>query len=166
MKSVGTVSGTTTVPTVTDNLFAQKTIPEESIAISFNPITESGQVNGEMTFGSTDASKSVNVLSNTYYCMAHRLNRFTGDITFTPITKTSPASQYWGIDQTITYGSSGSALLTSSGIVDTGTTLLLIATDAFKAYEKATGAKMDQLVIGIIIVECSNVCLLLGLLVF
>ena len=65
MKFVGTVSGTTTVPTVTDNLFAQKTIPEESIAISFNPTTESGQVNGEMTFGSTDASKSVNVLSNT-----------------------------------------------------------------------------------------------------
>ncbi|KJA23239.1 hypothetical protein HYPSUDRAFT_138000 [Hypholoma sublateritium FD-334 SS-4] len=124
--TTGTVSGTTTVPTVTDNLFAQKTIPTESIAISFNPTTESGQVNGEMTFGSTDASK------------------FTGAITFTPITKTSPASEYWGIDQTITYGSSGSALLTSSGIVDTGTTLLLIATDAFKAYEKATGATLDQ----------------------
>lgn len=76
--------------------------------------------------------------------MVLTLPRFTGAITFTPITKTSPASQYWGIDQTITYGSSGSALLTSSGIVDTGTTLLLIATDAFQAYEKAIGATLDQ----------------------
>ena len=35
-------------------------------------------------------------------------------------------------------------LRSSAGIVDTGTTLLLLATDAFQAYEKATGAKMDQ----------------------
>ncbi|KAF8170922.1 aspartic peptidase domain-containing protein [Pholiota molesta] len=122
----GTVSGTTSVPTVTDNLSSQKTIPTESLAISFNPTTSNGEVNGELTFGSTDSS------------------RFTGEITFVPITSTSPASQYWGIDQTITYGSSGTVLLTSSGIVDTGTTLLLIATDAFNTYQTNTGATLDQ----------------------
>ncbi|KAF9481152.1 acid protease [Pholiota conissans] len=124
--TAGTVSGTPNVPTVMDNLFGQKTIPTESLAISFNPTTSNGEVNGELSFGSTDSS------------------RFTGEIAFTPITKTSPASQYWGIDQTITYGSSGSPILTSAGIVDTGTTLLLIATDAFNAYQDATGATMDQ----------------------
>ncbi|KAF8953251.1 family A1 protease, partial [Flammula alnicola] len=121
----GTVSGTPNVPTVTNNLFTQKTIPTQSIGISFNPTTESGTMNGEMTFGNTDSS------------------RFTGSITYVPITKTSPASMYWGIDQTLSYGQ-GSQLLQSSGIVDTGTTLLLIATDAFQAYQQATGATMDQ----------------------
>ena len=67
---------------------------------------------------------------------------------YVPITSTQPAGAYWGIDQDVTYGSSSSGaksiLSATSGIVDTGTTLVLIATDAFKAYEKATGAKLDQ----------------------
>ncbi|KAF8879880.1 aspartic peptidase domain-containing protein [Gymnopilus junonius] len=108
----GTVSNTTTVPTVTDNLFAQGTIPQEIR-------------NGELTFGGVDDTK------------------ITGDVSFVPITSTSPASNYWGIDQTVSYGDSSEAILQSSGIVDTGTTLLLIATDAFQAYQKATGAKLD-----------------------
>jgi hypothetical protein len=50
-------------------------------------------------------------------------------LNYTPITSTKPASNYWGIDQTITYGESGTPILgQSSGIVDTGTTLLLLAT--------------------------------------
>ena len=65
-------------------------------------------------------------------------------MTFVPITSTSPASQYWGIDQDVTYGTDTSLLSGSAGIVDTGTTLLMIATDAFQAYQKATGATMDQ----------------------
>lgn len=65
-------------------------------------------------------------------------------MTYTPITSTSPASQYWGIDQDLTYGDSTSLLSGSAGIVDTGTTLLLLATDAFQAYQKATGAKLDN----------------------
>ena len=63
---------------------------------------------------------------------------------YVPITPTSPASAYWGIDQTLTYGENTKILDSTAGIVDTGTTLLLIATDAFQAYEKATGAKMDR----------------------
>ena len=69
---------------------------------------------------------------------------------------------FWGIDQTIHYGSE--TLLTSSGIVDTGislfsfvmstlkdwekiqtgATLLLIATDAFNKYRNAVGAVFDD----------------------
>jgi hypothetical protein len=84
-----------------------------------------------------------------------------------PITSTSPASNYWGIDQSITYGSGGESILSSTaGIVDTGTTLVLIATgsalspskylgsgadfeaspDAFQKYQKATGATLDKYV--------------------
>jgi len=121
----GTVSNTSTVPTVTDNLLAQGTIATESIGISYVPSTSASAANGELSFGATDSSK------------------FTGDVSYVPITSTSPASNYWGIDQTLSYGDS-TTLLTSSGIVDTGTTLLLIATDAFQSYQKATGATLDQ----------------------
>jgi len=120
-----TVSNTTTVPTVTDNLFSQGTIPSNSLGISYEPSTKAGVENGELTFGGTDNTK------------------FENQITFVPITKTSPASTFWGIDQTVAYGSK-TILSTTSGIVDTGTTLLLLATEAFQAYEKATGATMDQ----------------------
>lgn len=54
---------------------------------------------------------------------------------------------YWGINQEVTYGQNGTALLPGNpGIVDTGTTLLMIATDAFKKYEQATGATLDRYV--------------------
>ncbi|KAJ3854022.1 putative aspartic protease [Lentinula lateritia] len=123
----GTVSGTSEVPTVTDNLANNGTIPTESIGISYNPTTGEDIANGELTFGGVDQSKT------------------TSDVTYVDITSTSPASNYWGIDQTITYGSSGTTILNSTaGIVDTGTTLLLIATDAFQAYQKATKATLDQ----------------------
>ncbi|KZP14847.1 aspartic proteinase [Athelia psychrophila] len=116
-----------TVPAVTDNLFSQKTISTETIGISFNPTNTEYQTNGELTFGGCDSTK------------------FTGEITYTPITSTSPANQYWGINQTITYGD-GTPIFSSStaGIVDTGTTLLLLATDAFQAYGNATGGVFNQ----------------------
>ena len=46
-------------------------------------------------------------------------------VIYSPITSTFPASEFVGIDQTIAFGNQ--TILTSSGIVDTGTTLLLIA---------------------------------------
>ncbi|KAI0032786.1 aspartic peptidase domain-containing protein [Vararia minispora EC-137] len=121
----GTVSSTGSVPTVTDNLFRQGTIPTESIGISYVPTTSSSEIaNGELDFGGVDTAKT------------------SGDVTFVPITSTSPASNYWGIDQTVSYN--GQQILNSAGIVDTGTTLVLIATDAFQKYQKATGATLDQ----------------------
>ncbi|KAH8100001.1 acid protease [Cristinia sonorae] len=122
----GTVSNTDQVPTVVDNLFAQGTISQASIGIFYQPTTSDNQVNGELNFGGVDDSK------------------ITGDVNFVPITSTSPASHYWGIDQSISYGDSEVILNTTAGIVDTGTTLLLLATDAFQAYQRATGAKEDR----------------------
>ena len=121
----GTVQDTFRVPTISDNLYSQKKISVEVIGISYNP--DSSSAHGELTFGGTDSSK------------------YTDSITYTPITKSSPAKYYWGIDQTVTYGSSNSPVFSStSGIVDTGTTLIMIATDAFNAYNAATGAVEDQ----------------------
>ena len=71
-------------------------------------------------------------------------SRYTGEINFAPITTTQPASAYWGIDQDLSYGTDTQLLSGSAGIVDTGTTLLMIATDAFQKYQTTTGAKMDQ----------------------
>ena len=65
-------------------------------------------------------------------------------ITYLSIATTSPASEFWGINQSIRYGTSTTILSTTAGIVDTGTTLLLIATDALSKYQSATGAVADR----------------------
>ena len=79
-----------------------------------------------MTFGDVDTTKT------------------TGDIVFAPITATSPANEFFGLDQTITYGDSGTTVLPSTaGITDTGTTLVLLETDAFNTYTSLTGATED-----------------------
>jgi len=126
----GTLSNGNLIPTVTGNLFTQGTISENLVAVSFNPITSEPVTNGELTFGGTDSSK------------------FTGAITFTPVTATSPASEFWGINQTISYN--GVSLLTSAGIVDTGTTLVLLASDTFAKYQSATGGTLDEVNTGLI----------------
>lgn len=120
-----TVSDVPQVPTVSDNLRSQGKISTEVLSISFNPTSSQTSANGELTFGGTDPSK------------------YTGSITYTPITSTQPSAFYWGIDETISYGSQ-SVLSSTAGIVDTGTTLTLIATDAFNHYKAATGATLDS----------------------
>ena len=45
-----------------------------------------------------------------------------------PLTTTYPSSEFWGIDQSIRYGASTTILTTTAGVVDTGTTFILIAT--------------------------------------
>ena len=82
----GTTSGGGTVPTVTDNLRLQGIISQDLVGVSFVPTTQANpDQNGELDFGAVDPSK------------------FTGPISFVPITTTSPASLFWGIDQSITY---------------------------------------------------------------
>ncbi|KAG1742327.1 acid protease [Suillus paluster] len=122
----GTVSNTSDVPTVTDNLYAQGTIPSDLLGVFYEPSSTSNVANGEISFGGTDNTK------------------YTGSINSVPLTTTSPASKYWGIDQSVSYGTSNTILNTTSGIVDTGTTLLLLATEAFQAYQSATGATQDS----------------------
>jgi hypothetical protein len=60
------------------------------------------------------------------YAPAFILNfvQYTGEITYTPVTATTPAGYYWGINVTdATYGSKTTVIPTSTaGMVDTGTT--------------------------------------------
>ncbi|KAJ7849363.1 family A1 protease [Mycena olivaceomarginata] len=122
--TAGTLSTGEPIPTVTDNLFSQGTITGDLFAISFQPTTTDEDANGSIAFGGIDSTK------------------FTGEIAYTPVTSTSPASQYWGIDQSVTYGTT-SILASTAGIVDTGSTLIHLATDAFNEYKDATGAVLD-----------------------
>ncbi|KAI9070303.1 acid protease [Trametes sanguinea] len=115
------------IPTVTDNAFTQGLIPAHEIGISFAPTQSLEATNGELTFGGIDESK------------------FTGPLNFVPITSTSPANEFLGIDQSVTYGPDGTVVLAAtSGITDTGTTLLLLASDAFATYQSLTGGVLDN----------------------
>ncbi|KAH9486087.1 Polyporopepsin [Psilocybe cubensis] len=125
--TVGTLSDKSVrVPTVTDNLFSQGVISSNEIGISFEPTTGQNKHDGVITWGGTDST------------------RFTGTISYIPLTKTFPASEFWGIDQSIRYGASTTILSSGAGIVDTGTTLILLATDAFNKYQAATKSQPDS----------------------
>ncbi|KAF9286314.1 hypothetical protein BGZ68_003049 [Mortierella alpina] len=124
----------TTIPTVVDNMFTQGIIGAKVFGISFEPITNRNgtQWNGEISFGGPDPSK------------------YTGGITYTPITKTPQvitktlhASNFWGIDASFAYGTDAIAP-TIAGIVDSGTTLLLLATDIYNTFRTATDAVHDE----------------------
>ncbi|KAG2360775.1 aspartic peptidase domain-containing protein, partial [Suillus spraguei] len=125
------------IPTVTDSLYSQGTIPQDVISIFFEPSSSQVETKGELTFGGTDATK------------------YTGDIAYTPITTTDAASGFWGINESITYGST-TILSSTAGIVDTGTTFLLIATDALAKYQSATGATLDEKVTGLLTVSSAK----------
>ncbi|KAF8921941.1 aspartic peptidase A1 [Mucidula mucida] len=124
----GTLSpaSSTLIPTVTDNLFSQGTITGNEIGIFFAPTTSTETENGVLSWGGVDTSK------------------LTSDVSYTSVTSTSPAKFYWGIDESVTYGTSTTILSSTAGIVDTGTTLVLLATDAYNRYLSATGATLDS----------------------
>lgn len=127
--TAGTTGGNATVPTFTDNLMANGLIKEEVITVVFEPTTQDGARNGTLVVGSTNNANIV------------------GDIAWVPLTETSPASNYWGVDLALQYGASGKPVLPkTAGIVDTGTTLVMLATDAFQSYQNATGAVLDKYV--------------------
>ncbi|KAG2352748.1 acid protease [Suillus spraguei] len=53
-----------------------------------------------------------------------------------------PASRYWGIEQSITYGTT-EILSNAPGIVESSSTYNYLASDAYENYRVATGAKLD-----------------------
>ncbi|KAG2140221.1 aspartic peptidase domain-containing protein [Suillus bovinus] len=114
-----------TIPTVTNNLHSQGAIHRETVSIYFEPIYGVQTIiNGELTFGGTVKKEHA------------------GSITYTPITNAYPASNYWGIDQSITYGAL-TILSSTAGVVAVGTTFIHIATDAYETYKSATGGTPD-----------------------
>ena len=51
---------------VTDNLFAQGTIPQNLIAISFQPSSTGHEANGAITFGGADNTKYTGAINYAY----------------------------------------------------------------------------------------------------
>lgn len=128
--STGVTSIGTKVPTPVDNLYSNHQISCNVIGVWFQPITNGGtqETNGEITFGGHDPTK------------------YSGQITYVPITTASPASEYWGID--IAEIAFGTTKVTSTihGIVDTGTTLILLSSAATSSlYEQIPGAVLDPI---------------------
>ncbi|KAG2070847.1 aspartic peptidase A1 [Suillus decipiens] len=113
------------IPTVTDNLFNQQIIPANVLGVFFEP--DAGlqrATTGQLTFGGTDPTL------------------YVAGITYTSITSIPPASNFWSIKQSITYG--GAPILANTvGIVDSGLVLIAIATEAFQLYQAATGGQLD-----------------------
>ncbi|EKM51654.1 uncharacterized protein PHACADRAFT_31478 [Phanerochaete carnosa HHB-10118-sp] len=95
------------------------------VGIAFAPPNSTSDPNGELTFGGVDSSK------------------FNGDLTYTNITTTYPAMDYVGFNQSVTFGNQ-TLLSNTAGIVDTGTTLVELASDAFATYQNLTGAVLDS----------------------
>ncbi|KAG2069707.1 acid protease [Suillus decipiens] len=110
------------IPTVTDSLFGQGTISENVIGIFFQPyISPLLENTGQITFGGTDPTK------------------YNGNIGYTPIVNIRGSQSFWGVNSRITYGNKV-ILRSTAGIVDCGTTLILIAT----GYQRETGAVYDR----------------------
>ncbi|KAG9313431.1 acid protease [Chiua virens] len=126
----GTLSPDTnaTIPTVMNNLYSQGLIEDEVLGVYFAPSTNYSDTNGALTFGGIDPSL------------------FEGELTYIPVTETYPAAYYWGINVTAaTYGNSTVIPISTAGIVDTGTTQVLLADNFFEVYLKAIpGAKWDK----------------------
>ncbi|KZT04938.1 aspartic peptidase A1 [Laetiporus sulphureus 93-53] len=113
------------IPTVTDNAWLQGLLAFYGVGISFAPAVSAPEENRELTFGGIDSTK------------------YTGTINYVPITSHEPANKFVGVDQSVAYGDTV-ILEETSGIIDTGTTLILLATDAFNEYKSLTGAEMDN----------------------
>ncbi|KAG2073323.1 acid protease [Suillus decipiens] len=116
------------IPTVANNLRRQHpdTIPADILGIFFQPYSGSRlHPAGQLTFGGTDS------------------DLYNGNIAYTPITNIHPASDYWGIEQSITYGNI-EILRTTSGVVDCGFSLIGMATEAFDLYKAATGGEYHE----------------------
>ncbi|KAH9992889.1 aspartic peptidase domain-containing protein [Russula vinacea] len=98
------------------------------LAVSFDPTT-SDTVYGELTFGGTDSTK------------------YTGDITH-PRHDSFSCRAYWGLELSFHYGDDDDdttpIMYTNAGILDTGTSLIYIASDAYQRYVAATGAVHDK----------------------
>ncbi|KIO07573.1 hypothetical protein M404DRAFT_8365 [Pisolithus tinctorius Marx 270] len=126
----GTLSPDTnaTILTVTNNAVSQGLIYDQVLGIYFAPANNSSDTNGEITYGSIDSSL------------------YEGELTYTPVTKTFPSAYYWGINITsATYGNKIVFLKSTAGIVDTGTTQVLLADDFFDVYRSSIpGATLDK----------------------
>ncbi|KAG2363707.1 family A1 protease [Suillus spraguei] len=119
-----------TYPTFTDCLVTAGVIDQNVVGIFFQPITRDKDTTyfGQLALGEPDYTKC------------------TSNIEYTHVTNTPPSMDYWGIDKRITYGNTDiDILFPSAGIIDTGSSFIHIASDAYERYQDVTGAAFDEL---------------------
>ncbi|KAG2352394.1 aspartic proteinase [Suillus spraguei] len=116
-----------TYPTFTDCLVTASAIGHNIVGIFFQPITKDQDIHfGELSFGKPDYT------------------RCTTNIEYTHVTNTPLSTDYWGIEQRITYRNTD-ILFATAGIIDTGCNFIYIASDAYERYKAVTGAAFDEL---------------------
>ena len=93
-----TLSSQIQVPTVVDNLASQKKISQSVLGIFFAPGDSHA---GSLSFGTPEQDKIL------------------GDITYVPITTTTPSAHYWGFEQSVQYNGK-EILKNTAGTIDTG----------------------------------------------
>ncbi|KAG6330044.1 hypothetical protein ID866_9045 [Astraeus odoratus] len=121
--TIGMSSDGKLIPTVVDNLYREGAIGSALLGMYFMP--ENVGTSGLLSFGYI------------------RESVLTSDVRYVPVTTTIPAILFWGIDASIIYGDHTPTFLVSgSGILDTGSDKILIASDAFSVYQSATGASL------------------------
>ncbi|KZV83731.1 acid protease, partial [Exidia glandulosa HHB12029] len=118
----GTVSNFELVDTVVDVLYYEGHIQARVLGAALAPLNANGGV-GSLAFGAPDPSQ------------------YTGLLSYTNVTKAYPSSLYFGIDLRFDYGPR--TIGYGSGIVDVGTTLILLASDIYEAYANSTGGVYD-----------------------
>ncbi|KAK7681605.1 hypothetical protein QCA50_015338 [Cerrena zonata] len=146
----GQFSGTEFTDTVTLSpglVIAKQSIGVASTAQGFqgvDGILGIGPV--DLTEGTVSDGKPVPTVTDNLFAQGSISSNSIG-IFYEPTTGTDAINgelAFGSVDSSKITGDGHKILNSTAGIVDTGTTLLLIATDAFKAYEKATGAKLDR----------------------
>ncbi|KAF9199930.1 hypothetical protein BGZ49_009893 [Haplosporangium sp. Z 27] len=116
------------VPTPMDNLYSTHQISEDVFAVYFEPIWDGSlnKTNGQVDIGGIDTTK------------------YQGDLHYIPITKRYPTSYYWGVDiDSISFGDIPATIL-EAGIVDTGTTLIMLAEYILEILFLTVGGYQDQ----------------------
>ncbi|GAA93793.1 uncharacterized protein L969DRAFT_43874 [Mixia osmundae IAM 14324] len=123
----GTTSRGEQIPTVIDTAYTEGFIPARILSLYFAPTTAQTSANGEATFGGVDTSKT------------------TTAIRYTPVTSVTPAAYYWGVTTTIATTKGVTIEGTTSGIVDSGTTLVYLSSTGFSNYQaQIPGAAIDS----------------------
>ncbi|KAF8976242.1 1,3-beta-glucanosyltransferase [Entomortierella lignicola] len=117
-----TIESVSGVKTFMDNAVAAGVLDQPVVSVFLPSVRKNGGTGGEYLFGGIDNSK------------------FTGSLTYVPVSQPG----YWqiAIDDV---GYNGQSIGQSSqGIVDTGTTLIIVSTDAAKAiHDNISGATND-----------------------
>jgi hypothetical protein len=98
----------------------------------------------EATAGGTDPTKYG--LSHPHFvlritCYNVPFLRYIGEINYFPVTM---ASSHWGFELDVAYGTATVIAGSSNGIIEHLSCLNLLEPDAFKAYQQATGATIDE----------------------